>query len=150
MDATGVTGTGLAGDFDYKGGTYPGIGGTCGVVINADCTIVVRYTPSGPGSTNSQIDINYNNGLAPTTVTRLVDGEGAAAAGLTISETGTFDYDLILQGFTHQHVFTVENTGGVEATLMSGIGLLAPFEFAGGLNQYPGCLLYTSPSPRDS
>ena len=38
---------GLAAPFGYKGGTFPGTGGTCQRTIATDCTIVLTYMPNG-------------------------------------------------------------------------------------------------------
>ncbi len=38
---------GLSGSFSYKGGTYPGTGGTCKTIIDNSCTIVLNFSPQG-------------------------------------------------------------------------------------------------------
>src|SRR3989344_4094958 len=45
VPATNVSISGFQAPFNYAGGAYPGIGGTCGATITADCTIMVNYKP---------------------------------------------------------------------------------------------------------
>lgn len=138
LDATAISGSGLAGPFAFKGGTYPGTGGTCAGTLTAgnNCTIIVTYTPVATGTHNDSIEINFDSGASPQTSTRDVQGTGATAATLLISDAPTFDFGT--QGITTQtdHTFNVTNTGGVDATSINGLALSAPFNFKGGT--FPG------------
>src|SRR6185437_10827562 len=51
VPATSLAGAGLSAPFSFKGGSYPGSGGTCvGSLANgATCTIVVTYSPTVSG-----------------------------------------------------------------------------------------------------
>ncbi len=134
VPAASVAGTGLTSPFTYKGGTYPGTGGTCSTTIAAaaTCTIVVSYAPTGTGPQSSSISIDYNDGVANQTAPRAVQGTGAAPASLAISDGPTYDYGNIANGGTSDKTFTVNNSGGVPATSLSGAGLAAPYTFKGG------------------
>ncbi len=44
---------GLSDPYTFKGGAYPGIGGTCQTVIFADCTIVINFKPRSTGLSTS-------------------------------------------------------------------------------------------------
>src|SRR5437868_5741285 len=57
-------GAGLAAPFTFKGGTYPGTGGTCIATLAAagTCTVVVTYSPTTTGAHTDTIDITYNDG----------------------------------------------------------------------------------------
>jgi len=64
--------------FMYKGGSFPGTGGTCtnGSTLNAgsNCTIVVTYAPTSPGPHTDTISISYHDGVTTTTTERDVQG----------------------------------------------------------------------------
>lgn len=49
--------------FNYVGGTYPGLGGTCGTVMEAksSCVVKIAYVPVA-GTSSSLLNLNYNNG----------------------------------------------------------------------------------------
>ena len=140
VDATSVAdGLGLAAPYDWKNGTYPGTGGTCGstIITGANCTVVVTFEPTLAGTHNDTIVINYNNGVGSASANRQLEGVGADAANLTISDGATFDWQIVNLGFTETKTFTITNTGDVSATLVSGTGLAAPYDFFGG-GGYPG------------
>lgn len=131
-------GTGLAAPFTYKGGSFPGTGGSCTTTLNAgvSCTIVVTYAPVATGLQASTIRVVYYDGAQNQNVTRAVQGTGAAPALLAISEAEPYDFGSQANGSTTDKSFVVSNSGGVNATAMSGGGLSAPFAFKGGT--YPG------------
>jgi hypothetical protein len=135
--ATSIAGAGLAAPFSFLGGSYPGAGGTCASTLasSASCTIVVSFAPTVSGAHVDDLDINYNDGTAPQTLTRNLQGAGANPASLTISNTG-YDYGIVTTGALSDVTLTITNTGGVPATALSGSGLAAPFIFKGGV--FPG------------
>ena len=53
-----MNGSGLSAPFSYKGGTYPGTGGTCAATLAAagTCTVVVTYAPVTVAGTFDTID----------------------------------------------------------------------------------------------
>lgn len=57
---TNVSGT-LASPFKFKGGNFPGVGGTCGTNISSNCTIVVNFEPVASGSFNTNLGLNYTS-----------------------------------------------------------------------------------------
>ncbi len=59
-----VTGTGFA----FKGGVYPGTGGTCGssLAAHATCTLVLRFAPAATGSVTGQLAMTYGTNLTAT------------------------------------------------------------------------------------
>jgi alpha-tubulin suppressor-like RCC1 family protein len=67
----------------FKGGTYPGTGGTCATTLNgtADgsntCTLEVTFTPTVSSSPTDTITLDYNTGLAAANTTRALTGQGA-------------------------------------------------------------------------
>ena len=136
VSATTVSETTLAAPMAFKGGSFPGTGGTCSATISATCTIVVTYSPTAAVTSNKTITLSYNDGAAAQTATRAVTGTGAAAATLTISDAATYDYTTHSTGSATDHTFTVTYGGGVSATSVSGSGLTAPYAFKGG--SFPG------------
>lgn len=136
--ASALAMTGLSAPFTYKGGSYPGAGGTCGATINASasCTIVVTYAPTANGTLTRTLSVAYNNGATAQTATRPMSGTGAAPALITISDGATYNYGVKATGSVTNKSFTITNTGGVAATTLAGSGLAAPFEFEGGT--FPG------------
>jgi hypothetical protein len=150
VNATAVAdGLGLAAPYDWKNGTYPGTGGTCGTTITTStpCTVVVTFSPTIAGTQNDTIVINYNNGVGVVNTQRQVEGVGADAANLTISDGPTFNWNIVTVGFSAQYTFTITNTGDISATSVGGTGLGAPYSFFGG-SGYPGggtCLTSIAP-----
>lgn len=70
--ATQVTGSFyLSQSFNYKGGNFPGEGGTCETILSAheECTVIVVFTPKYAGAVNTTLTINYNNGAGEAIAT---------------------------------------------------------------------------------
>lgn len=44
--------------FKFKGGSYPGVGGTCGTGISSDCTVVVNFEPASAGNFSQVLSLN--------------------------------------------------------------------------------------------
>ncbi len=57
-----ITGSHAA-DYNFKGGSYPGTGGTCAVSLSGygSCTVVVTFTPSAVNGRYATLNINYNS-----------------------------------------------------------------------------------------
>lgn len=51
-------------DYQFKGGIYPGTGGTCGSSIapSGSCTVVVTFSPSATGSRYAYLNVIYSSG----------------------------------------------------------------------------------------
>ncbi len=112
--ASSLSGIALSAPFDFKGGTYPGTGGTCGsnLAASASCTIVVTASPASSGSFSDSLQIQYNDGsnnqiisvglavaasdiFAPDdTVTTPLD----TAIGITLSASGSgpFTFSIVV------------------------------------------------------
>jgi nitrous oxidase accessory protein NosD len=73
---SGVT-PAVAAPFSFKGGVYPGTGGTCGTSISAACTIVVDYTPTGTCSDFGALQLAYPGCNGTTTVSTNLAGYGS-------------------------------------------------------------------------
>ncbi|MBC7692769.1 MAG: hypothetical protein H7222_13490 [Methylotenera sp.] len=76
VTATAVTVSGLSSPYSFKGGSYPGIGGTCGASITSSCSLVITYAPTSAGTLSQTLTLGYGNGLGTTNTTRPVQGTG--------------------------------------------------------------------------
>ena len=138
LAATTITGGTLAAPFAFKGGSFPGTGGTCGSTLNASlsCTVVASFHPTTTGSFSATLSLGYYDGANSQTATRPVQGTGATAASLTISDGPTYNYGTVANGASVDKSLTITNGGGVGATSLAGSGLSAPYTFKGG--SFPG------------
>jgi len=137
-NATAMTGSGLAAPFSFKGGSYPGTGGTCTATLapQANCSIVLTYAPVTTGVHSGTVQVNYFDGVTNQTAARDLQGVSSAPALLVIDQGPTADFGTVTVGQSADHLFRVTNTGGVAATQMREVGMSAPFGFKGGT--YPG------------
>jgi hypothetical protein len=140
MAASSMSGGPLLLPFRYAGGSYPGAGGDCGstLAINASCTVVVEFLPAARGSFQDTLQVQYDSGAFPTSVSTSLSGQGASAAQLVISDgPGPFGFGTWGVGRPVDHAFVVENIGDLPATSIAGGALAAPFSYKGG-GGYPG------------
>src|SRR5665213_1068713 len=133
-----VNGAAIAAPFTFKGGAYPGTAATCGATLAAggSCTVIVTYSPVTVAVHTATLTLNYNDSIAAQTTSRNVQGTGVAPAVLAISDGPTYNYGVQPTGGATDKTFTITNSGGYQATGLSGGGLVAPFAFKGG--SYPG------------
>ena len=138
LTASGISGVSLSTPFAFKGGTFPGTGGTCGASLNAaaTCTVTVTFNPTVTGSFTATVGINYFDGANPQVGQRAVQGTGATAASITISDGATFNFGTVANGASVDKTLTLTNGGGVIAKTLAGAGLSAPYGFKGG--SFPG------------
>ncbi len=138
VPATALNATGLSGDFVFRGGSYPGTGGTCGTTLAAgSCTIVVQFTPQQVATLNATMTLAYHDGAFPQIIQRSMTGQGVPPAVLTVSDFPSYNYGLIVTGNSADRTFTVTHaSGGVAATSVSVSGVTAPHSFKGGT--FPG------------
>ena len=141
ISALGIMGTGLSSPFAFKGGTFPGTGGTCLTVLpaGASCTILVTFSPSATGSFTDTIEIGYDSGAGVQRATRDVRGTGAGAAlaSLALSDSPTYNFGIVRVGGTAvEKTFTLTNGGSASATAISAGALGNGFNFKGG--NFPG------------
>ena len=133
-----IVGGGLLPPYEYKGGAYPGVGGTCAgsLASGSACTIIVTYSPAVVGVDTDTIELDYFDGVNTQTSLRDLTGTGVVPAFLTITEAPLYDYGTQAVGSTSQHTFTLDNIGGAAATTLAEVGLAVPYQFVGGT--YPG------------
>ncbi len=140
VNAIVVTGGGLDGViYQFKGGAFPGTGGTCTATIVPGanvCTIVVTYDPTGLGVNNDTIELTYNNGLVGgQTATRAITGTGVAFLALTFDEID-YNFGLQLAGSTNDKILSITNQSQFKVTNIKSIKLNGPYYFKD--KKYPG------------
>ena len=127
-------GGGLGSGFSWKGGNYPGTGGTCLATLSSGghCTVVVRFTPSGSGTRTSQLLIFYYDGANTQYAKRALSATATNRALLQITDWNIPEAErprpaalrLRHDGQRGEHTFTVTNRGAVPATLIADGGTL--------------------------
>lgn len=90
--AASLTASALSTPFAFKGGTYPGTGGTCATSLNAshECSLVLTFTPTSLGSSATSIVLNYSDGVTLRSASRPLVGEGVTSGSLdsTFGQSG--------------------------------------------------------------
>jgi hypothetical protein len=88
IDATSVNSSNPSAQFNFKGGSFPGTGGTCSATVSGNCTIVLTFTPDSATVFNSTVSISYNNGAGPVTIDRNISGEGISTTPTKVAALG--------------------------------------------------------------
>ena len=137
-DATQVHVDAIDAPFAFRGGVYPGLGGTCGttVVARASCAVVVAYNPIAIVQSLSALRIHYFDTVAQQLLSTDLTGMGAAYPTLIFAEDSPYDLGSHTIGTSSQHVFTVIYAGMHPATGLTTAALGSGFSFTGGA--YPG------------
>ncbi len=134
--ATQITAS-ISGDFTFKGGAYPGTGGTCTVKEETgSCTIVVNFNPLTVGGHAEAVTMNFFNGFEFTSRAILISA--TVVPNLSITATTTNDHGSTLIGLNTVRTFTVQNVGSTTMTGITGpltTGTNYRYEGGGG---YPG------------
>ncbi|MGC4122726.1 MAG: choice-of-anchor D domain-containing protein [Myxococcales bacterium] len=138
LAATELTAASLAAPFSFKGGTYPGTGGTCGATLDAaaSCTVVVAFTAPVFGNHTGTLSIGFKSGLGASKAEAALTAKSHSPAVLALSDDPSFDFGNVVVGAVAEHVFEVTNAGGADAKLVSGAAFTAPFGYQGGT--FPG------------
>ena len=132
-----ISGGGLTDPFQFKGGSFPGTGGTCGNSLQpaGSCTIVVTYRPTAIGAQSDTLEVPYHDGLAMQSSSRRLTGTSVPPAVISISDGPSFDFGSVrINGSYSDKIFLLTNSGSFTASIMRGFSD-GPFNFPGG---YPG------------
>lgn len=70
-----LTGSLLGSGFVFKGGSFPGVGGTCANGTVGDCTIVLNYAPTSVGAHSGTVQVSFSNGFEVKTRSLSLTGE---------------------------------------------------------------------------
>gem|GEM_PF-1569499 len=78
LQPSGALGSG----FSYKGGSFPGAGGSCqlnqSLAPGARCTLVISFQPTSVGNFNSVLSVSYHDGIQTRTANLPITGQGNA------------------------------------------------------------------------
>ena len=109
-----INDTNLLEPFYFKNGSYPGTGGTCGLLITEECNIVVEYSPDTNGSYSGELELLYNDSKKVTIALMGTSGDtGAFLVKNTNIQLGQSNIKSMVKA-ENQFFFT-GNTGlGVE------------------------------------
>lgn len=135
--ASSMSFSNIASPFRYKGGSFPGTGGTCGttLAVSQSCTLVMEYAPTTTGLTTRSFIVDYQNGYAADQSSATISGEGLAQAIISISEENPYVFGTTNVGSFIDKTFTLTNAGSVSGTGITG-SFTSVFSFKGGT--FPG------------
>ncbi|MBK8480370.1 MAG: choice-of-anchor D domain-containing protein [Proteobacteria bacterium] len=127
--ATSLSAAALAGPFSFKGGAYPGTGGTCAEALapGSGCLLVVAFAPTSVGLGSASLVIDYNDGAAAGRAERALSGTGLSPARLELAPAGALDFGTVVVGSMRLASYFVRNSGGVAATDVALSGVTGPF-----------------------
>lgn len=105
---------GLAAPFTFKGGSFPGEGGSCGFQLKADhtCTVVFAFRSGDKGSFAQEVAFVFDNGLEKTQadLTLLGNSDAVVATFLNLPQSPSREESLKVQvggaGISH-YIFKV-------------------------------------------
>ena len=129
----------LSAPFSFKGGAYPGTGGTCGtsIAVGTTCNLIINFAPINNGSKTQTISLNYTDGGHAETNSLNLTAWALYPAVLTVSDSSTYDFGNVVAGIDHDKVYTVSyNSGDVTATSLALTGFNTGYNYKGGT--YPG------------
>ncbi len=124
--------------FSFKGGEYPGTGGTCNdsLQTNSICQIVVEFAPTSSGHWEEVLKFSYLDGISQTSKSFIFTGIAGQIPSL---EFTTDDASFgILESFDKKtKTITLTNTGGLPVNdLKFNINKNGQIDFLGG--SFPG------------
>ena len=135
--ATSMSVSSLSAPYSFKGGTYPGTGGTCTDTLSSgSCTMVIDFAPTNTGVKNQTVSLSYYNGNVTRTTTASLTGESLAQAIISISETNPYTFGTTNLSGSIDKAFTLSNSGSVSGTSLAGSFDMSQFSFKGG--SFPG------------
>ncbi|MDP7319016.1 MAG: DUF2341 domain-containing protein [Bacteriovoracaceae bacterium] len=109
--ATNIAETTLTAPFSFKGGNFPGTGGTCSTTITADCTLVVVYTPTAEVTSNEILTIAYNDGTSLKSITKSLSGTGLSSTPTAINVIGP--NSVVTNNCVTYQVNAIDNNGNI-------------------------------------
>lgn len=135
--ATSMSVASLTPPYSFKGGTYPGTGGTCADTLSSgSCTMVIDFAPTNTGVKNQSLSLSYFNGNVTRTTTASLTGESLAQAIISISELNPYTFGTTNLSGSIDKAFTLSNSGSVSGTSLAGSFDMSQFSFKGGA--FPG------------
>jgi hypothetical protein len=123
--------------FGFAGGQYPGVGGTCGQILNQGaCTVVLSAQASAPGNASGVLQMAYFDGLSIQNLLIPINATFQSAANIQASALN-LNFGNVVTNLVSTASVTLTNIGTVSGSLISASGSIsAPFAWAGG--SFPG------------
>lgn len=87
--AVTVVSGGTNSPFRYKGGSFPGVGGTCSTTISSNCTLVVNFEPVSAGSFSANLSLTYTSLSLPSTINLSLSGSATLPSPTDLLITGS-------------------------------------------------------------
>ncbi len=120
--ATSMSGSSITSPYTFKGGSYPGTGGTCGATLSASgsCTVVVSFDPLSAAIFNDTLDIYYDDGVGTVSSSRSITGTGINTPSFSITGvTGGVDTiaDNVLENSQYAEIHWNDVTGETSYTV---------------------------------
>lgn len=118
--------SGLGAPFSFKGGAFPGIGGTCSSVLqpSQSCTIVVTFSPPALISYSDVLVLNFYNGVSMDSVNLNLQGMGVPPP-------------IVFMGLGGSHSCAIDASGSARCWGGGASGQLGNGVFADSLNPAP-------------
>lgn len=113
----------------FKGGNYPGVGGTCGTTINSNCTLVLSFSSTAVIDISNQLTLSYYDGSSQQSAVLNISAYGRLPAVVTASATtNPLDFGIVPFNKSISKAITLTNAiGKVNATSFTYSGLSSPF-----------------------
>lgn len=128
----------LAPPFSFKGGVYPGTGGTCGSALseNKTCILSFEYSPTVVAIyTNNVVVLKFHDRNFSNTLELDLTGSAGIPASLAL-ESNSFDFGSVVVGSSSSLILTFSNNGAFPVTSPVVTNSNAAVGFLGG--SYPG------------
>ena len=113
--------------FIYKGGSFPGTGGTCSALITGNCTVILLFEPTVTNTYSGSLSVDYSTGATTTSDSVNLEGTSITPAVLTLTPS-TFDFETQVIGSVTELSITVSNSGEGTAANIE-LTLAAPFAY---------------------
>lgn len=122
--------------FTFKGGSYPGTGGTCGTELDSGdtCTLILEYSPTNLETHSATIKMSFSDILGQKTSSYTINADSRPILSFEYGTTYNFGNKFI--GSSTDLKIRVLNIGRVAAETITINNMNAPFSFKGGA--YPG------------
>ena len=76
--ASSVSASNPSADFTFKGGAFPGTGGTCGSTVSSNCILVITYSPTTATTNSATLTLSYDDGNTVQNITKSLTGTGTS------------------------------------------------------------------------
>lgn len=138
LRATQIREQGLKPPFQFKGGSFPGEGGTCAEYLdtNSSCNLVITFAPKKKDTFKATVELFYFNGAHETMTAKETTGTAVLPGLLTVSGSDPMDMGEVAIGSSVEITLSFKNIGETSVTSLTGTGLASPFSFANGY--FPG------------